>query len=132
MKAATLEDVKTRLMDYLTDLIKQALDPYATQFKGCFQLPGLKRRLGCLIKELASIIDYRNSNTGKSRETKISMLDISKAYAHKMCSAINEDMFDLYATNIAESFFLIDFNAFSEQIASELQTAFGRWQLLAL
>lgn len=123
MNRTIYENTKMGIMSFLSGLIERAVDPYAQEIQGNFKLDNLRKKLESCLKETSLLINawgYSEENPNKEMRIR----DISTVCARRMCEEINKEVFALFRENSKEMFFMIDFMAFSTQIAEMLSNEF--------
>lgn len=119
MNNTIYENTKTAVMSFLSKLIEKAIDPYALEIEGSFKLDNLRHKLEKTLKDTVTLINAWGYSDNKSR-----IHDISLLCARRMCAQINNEVFALYRSQCKDTFFMIDFNAFSGRISELLNEEF--------
>lgn len=123
MNRTIYENAQAGIMSFLSGLIERAIDPYTQEIQGNFKLNKLRTKLEESLIGATSLINawgYSEENPNKEMRIR----DISLVCARRMCEQINEEVFSLFRENSKEAFFMIDFMAFSNQIAEMISREF--------
>lgn len=120
------QEAETEVVSYFTNLIREAVEPYSFEIQGSFKLTNLKEKLVKDFKKALSLLFGWGFSSAEEPAKSNYYEEIAGVCACKMCGEISDELFAVYRNNSAESFFLIDFRAYSSKVSSFLNTLFNR------
>mgnify|MGYP003294792128 CR=1 FL=1 len=120
------QEAETEVVSYFTKLIGEAIEPYAYEISGSYKLSGLREKIILNFKKALELIFGWGFSSNEEPAKSKYYEDIAGVCAHKICEEVSEELFSVYRRNSENSFFLIDFRAYSSKVSEFLESLFKR------